>query len=132
MSSILEEHLQKDHADIEARLTLIERRQDLIEDIQKRVVNLECNFRNTSAKVDILMTKMDAFAKDMQREFTEFTNRVRDVNSHFVFWLVGTILISLIVGLFCQYKAFQDITANIHGLDSKILLINRESTVKEE
>lgn len=102
--------LNEKYNNLESRVSVLERKQNKIDEIQLKVEHLECKFKDVTTQMGVLVN-----------EFKVFTEKIRDINSGFIKWLIGTVIISLIVGLFCQYKAFHEVHEQIHKLDMKII-----------
>lgn len=106
----------KDHAMMEARIIVLEKGQDSIDKIQEKVMGLEGRFSNVSDKLDSLSNRVNDFSHELRTEFNNFTDKISNNNSSFIRWLIGTVLLSLMLGLFAQYKAFREIHEKINTI----------------
>ena len=113
----------------EKRIRRLEERQDVIGDIQKKVMFLDGQLSLISKSVDKVVLKMENFRDKIQKDFVVFTNKIRDINSSFIRWLIGTVAVSLVVGLICLYGTFNKIHESIFSLDKKITEINIRSAI---
>lgn len=119
----LKQHLEIDFPMLKKRVEQLEGKQDKVAEMQDKVYIMEDKVNDLSNKVDSLGNKVESFFLEMRNEFQKFTAESRNLNNSFIRWLIGTVLVSLILGLFCQYKAFQDVHSSIHSLDKKITII---------
>jgi hypothetical protein len=113
-------HIEVDFPLLKERVAILERKECKIEELQERIIMVETQTNITSGKVDSLGEKFELFTNEMRKEFQLFTNTIRSINNNFIYWLVGTVLLSLILGLFTQFKAFHDVHECIHKLDKKV------------
>lgn len=125
-----EQHLNVDFPLLRERVGNLENRQEKVFGVQEKVQTLEIKMESMSCKVDSLGEKVDSFTAEMRKEFQNFTNTVRETNTSFIRWLIGTVLISLMLGLFFQYRAFHNVHKSIYELEKKLISAPKIDTSK--
>lgn len=109
-----------------------------METLKERIETLEKSDREHAemkAKLNSLAEKIDAITVNVNgfdTKIDQFCSEIRSSNTTFVRWLIGTLLMTMICGLFFQFVAFHQVHTSvntvkvellelIHGLDLKIV-----------
>lgn len=128
----IKKHIEIEFPKLHDRVVVLEQQQRESNKIEAKVMMLEQKFTIVNAKVDGLSIKVEQFFNEMRDEFREFTDATRSINTSFVRWMIGTVLLSLIFGLFCQYKAFEDVRECIYDLEKKVLIMQHDNRTNKQ
>jgi len=112
--------LQRDLEFLHRRLEILENKQCHAAVIKERISDIEVKLKSsveTTEKltgiVENFILKMEEtilnFTDKIYKDFTKFKFQIEQDNKKFIYWMVGTVLLSLISGLFIQYQAFRQV-----------------------
>lgn len=116
-----DKHVTEGHADLQARLVILEKGHELSQDTRRRVQDLESKVSDMTDKVKALSDTLVSFTEEVRIEFRVFSKDVVRTNTGFVRWLVGTVLVGFLLGVFGQYTAFHQVHKSIGELDKDLM-----------
>lgn len=94
----------------------LERRVEKLEDSALSYVKIQVKVEEMDKTLGGLQGTVTSFCKEMREAYSDFVDKARSNNTSFIRWLIGSILISLMCGLFFQYRSFHEVHESIYSI----------------
>lgn len=118
----IEETVLTEVPELKRRVSVIEQTQTNFLNLHEKVVLSEHKINAISLEVKSIKTSMAQMKEDTEKafinirsDFVEFTEKIKESTTGFIRWLLSSIFLSLIIGLFCQYTAFHGAYESINN-----------------
>jgi hypothetical protein len=96
------------------RVTALEKKQEKFEKVQEKIVRIEGNLKTVSEDLGSVIKKVDFFVVQMNKSFIRF-----------IYWLVGTVLLSLVIGFIPmfthQYNSYKSLLSEINCVEKSLI-----------
>lgn len=89
-----------------------------------KIVTLEVRVGSLEKRVDCI--------EYLPQAFEVFKEEIRLLTRNFIFWLIGMIVSSLVIGLAFQYKSFIDVHKAIFNLEKRIIIYHGDDNVHND
>lgn len=98
-------------------ITTFEEAETCIKDLQHKVLQLETKVKS----MEYIPQKVTSYANKAKDDYHKFTEKMEATIRKLIYWVVGSVFISLVVGSTFVYFEFRNLNDRIHGLDKKII-----------